>query len=429
MDNKYNINKIDFGFEPSNNRQKPKKFNSDPSISKIKYIQKSLVRFFNKTRSVFFVTKTRTSRFKWHLSRSIFLGRGVYFKYISNLSILFMILVTIFIYSVNQYKKNPSSALVKSKYLNTSLSTDEVLYTAETDSVLQTKQFNIIKHSVQPNETLSSIAGKYSSPDNTITVEDIRLANNLKNDFLSVGSVLEIPPVHGIVYTVGKADDPIAILKKYKKLTNTSSEQDVEAALQELADVNVLDINIDGEKRLPRLIEGQKIVIPGGVLEVIQAPVAVKPQTPTVRQLPQPLIPASQGGRLFVWPVSGSSWRVTQGYKGSAHPAIDIGDRSRPYVVAVADGVISYQGWENGGGGCVVHMKFDNGYGAEYAHLTCGTYLFKPGDRVRQGQALGRMGDSGKAFGVHLHFMLFPNGKSNPSGIGSVNPLTKLPAS
>jgi murein DD-endopeptidase len=41
---------------------------------------------------------------------------------------------------------------------------------------------------------------------------------------------------------------------------------------------------------------------------------------------------------------------------------------------------------------------------ATYAHLQTGSLTIKKGDRVRRGQVLGRVGNSGNATGPHLHF-------------------------
>lgn len=41
---------------------------------------------------------------------------------------------------------------------------------------------------------------------------------------------------------------------------------------------------------------------------------------------------------------------------------------------------------------------------AFYGHLLPGSLRVKPGDRVRRGQVIGRLGNSGNSTGPHLHF-------------------------
>jgi hypothetical protein len=56
-------------------------------------------------------------------------------------------------------------------------------------------------------------------------------------------------------------------------------------------------------------------------------------------------------------------------------------------------------------GNCVV-LALPGGVFATYAHLQPGSLQVKAGDRVRRGQILGRVGNSGNATGPHLHFHL-----------------------
>ena len=65
-------------------------------------------------------------------------------------------------------------------------------------------------------------------------------------------------------------------------------------------------------------------------------------------------------------------------------------------------------------GNCV-KLKHPNGYYTLYAHLS--NVKVKKGQQVKQGEVLGYMGDTGKAYGVHLHFELRDekDGRINPT--------------
>lgn len=63
------------------------------------------------------------------------------------------------------------------------------------------------------------------------------------------------------------------------------------------------------------------------------------------------------------------------------------------------------------------HVILDLGHGryAFYAHLIPGSVRVKPGQRVRRGQVIARLGNSGSSSGPHLHFQVM----NRPSAIDS----------
>jgi Peptidase family M23 len=53
-----------------------------------------------------------------------------------------------------------------------------------------------------------------------------------------------------------------------------------------------------------------------------------------------------------------------------------------------------------------VVLKLRNGRFAAYGHLQTGSVRVRRGERVRRGQVIGRVGNSGQSGGAHLHFQL-----------------------
>lgn len=82
------------------------------------------------------------------------------------------------------------------------------------------------------------------------------------------------------------------------------------------------------------------------------------------------------------------------------------------YIVAFADGIVSFAG-ANGGYGNVVYINHGNGYQTRYAHQK---YLnVKVGQAVKKGDILGYMGTTGNSTGNHVHFEVRINGSTvNP---------------
>lgn len=112
----------------------------------------------------------------------------------------------------------------------------------------------------------------------------------------------------------------------------------------------------------------------------------------------------------FIWPVAGrisglfGSQRIYRGTPGSYHSGTDIatGTSGAPFV-APANGVVilaaqtpfTLEGRL---------LMIDHGMGLNSAFLHCSELLVHEGERVRQGQVIGRIGMTGRATGPHLHW-------------------------
>lgn len=111
--------------------------------------------------------------------------------------------------------------------------------------------------------------------------------------------------------------------------------------------------------------------------------------------------------------IYNSSNRITQGYKKGSHYGVDLGwstDESKNRVFANCVGIV-YKTLDNiphmsetgGGWGNYVFIKHPNGMFSRYAHLKSGLPV-KVGDYVDENTIVGIMGESGRAYGRHLHF-------------------------
>ena len=106
---------------------------------------------------------------------------------------------------------------------------------------------------------------------------------------------------------------------------------------------------------------------------------------------------------------------MTQAYSAS-HQAVDIvgAGNSVDDVIAFSDGTVEIVvntviGNHKGSRGTAsygnfVKIRHDNGMKTLYAHMEYGSISVKAGEHVSKGQKIGRMGDTGNAYGVHLHF-------------------------
>ena len=106
---------------------------------------------------------------------------------------------------------------------------------------------------------------------------------------------------------------------------------------------------------------------------------------------------------------------VSQSYS-SSHRAVDVvgAGNSVDDVIAFSDGTVeivvnTVTGNRKGSRGTAsygnfVKIRHDNGMKTLYAHMEYESISVKTGERVSKGQKIGRMGDTGNAYGVHLHF-------------------------
>lgn len=130
---------------------------------------------------------------------------------------------------------------------------------------------------------------------------------------------------------------------------------------------------------------------------------------------------ALAGGSLraiegFVFPVAGPhSFADTWGAPrsgGRRHQGTDIFAARGTPCVACYDGVVSQTYWNQGLGGTGIWLVGDNGVSYYYCHLDGIAPGIAPGVRVKAGQVIGYVGDSGNARGgpCHLHFQVHPGG-------------------
>lgn len=235
-------------------------------------------------------------------------------------------------------------------------------------------------YTVREGDNLSTIAEMYG-----VSVNTIKWANDLTGT-IHEGQQLVILPVSGVYHTVKSGDTVASLAKKY----NADEEE-----IREHNDIGAT------------LAAGAKILIPNGT---IAAAPAQKPAAKKTGSGAGATVAA--GGPVvsgyYDWPVAGGV--VTQGVHG--YNGIDIGAPSGTPIYASAGGtvVVARAGGYNGGYGSYVVIQHSNGTQTLYAHMSA--VLTSAGATVEKGEAVGRVGNTGKSTGNHLHFEV--RGAANP---------------
>jgi|GEM_PF-696472 len=122
------------------------------------------------------------------------------------------------------------------------------------------------------------------------------------------------------------------------------------------------------------------------------------------------------GNGTMIWPTEGIITSQMGSRWGSYHEGIDIGNSSGTPVYAAKSGTVIFADWA-GGYGKLVKVDHGGGLVTFYGHLK--SWVVKSGQKVKQGQLIGYMGNTGRSTGPHLHFEVRLNGKA-------VNPLKYL---
>jgi murein DD-endopeptidase MepM/ murein hydrolase activator NlpD len=119
----------------------------------------------------------------------------------------------------------------------------------------------------------------------------------------------------------------------------------------------------------------------------------------------------------LAWPLKGVLYGRYGVRAGKRHDGIDIAAPEGTNVGAAAEGTVIYAG-EQAGYGSIVILKHEGGLVTLYAHNS--RILVREGARVRRGEAIAKVGQTGRTSGPHLHFEV-------RDGTRPRNPLLFLP--
>ena len=113
------------------------------------------------------------------------------------------------------------------------------------------------------------------------------------------------------------------------------------------------------------------------------------------------------------WFSHGYGWRKDPFTgKRQFHRGIDIVNHAGTPIHAPADGVVS-RATRVSDYGKTIDLSHGYGYVTRYGHLS--ELLVRPGQRVKRGEVVGRVGSTGRSTGPHLHYEVFRDGRrGNP---------------
>ena len=91
---------------------------------------------------------------------------------------------------------------------------------------------------------------------------------------------------------------------------------------------------------------------------------------------------------------------------GGYHSGLDFVPGAGAPISSISDGVVTWVGWDNTGYGYYAKIQFEadgKQVTAYYAHMIDGSSPMYPGQLIKVGDNVGLTGDTGIAYGAHLH--------------------------
>ena len=235
-------------------------------------------------------------------------------------------------------------------------------------------------YTIRPGDTLSGLATQYDlTLDTLISFNQIKDARRIQ-----IGDTYRIPNRNGLLYEVRSGDTIGEIADRYGTSVNA-----------------VLDAN----DLLSRdLAVGQVVFVPEARMNRTELKLIL--------------------GELFRNPTVG---RFTSGFGMRPDPftglrrfhnGLDYANVPGTPIRAAGSGRVVHIESQIGNYGKFVILRHADGFQTLYAHMSA--FDVRVGDFVYQGDVIGRMGNTGRSTGPHLHFSVIRNGRF-------VDPLNYLP--
>ncbi len=288
------------------------------------------------------------------------------------------------------------SAAVISDLMKTTISSDikkfctneEQFYQYIKSLEFETVKFSFLK--IQRGDNYWKIA-----KHNNISIDSL-IGNNIYwPDLLArLGRTVAVPDQDGVIEFIASYDDLKNLIKKYEVTMK-------EVEVQKTPFMNKYYYKYDSD-RMP-------------------IAVFIKGVRPDLSNMTASLAGKYELRQMFRSPLGGrlSSFFGVRKHpvfrKKKFHNGLDIAARYGTYVGAARTGVVTSAGWMGGYGKAVI-IQHDRGYRTLYGHMS--RIFVKPGQKIKAGRFVGRVGSTGLSTGPHLHFTLWHNEKLlNPMNV------------
>lgn len=269
-------------------------------------------------------------------------------------------------------------------------------------------------HIVVSGESLYAISKNYN-----VTIADLRKANP------SLASTNKIYPGDRLLITTPMNRVNVKFVEEIDKVGEVIPyetqliENDsmlvtekvlVQAGVDGIHDVHALVTYINGVETEVEILSESNRIDP--IPEIIQR---------GTKEVPRIMELAATGGMPI--PLESGTYRISSpfgprntGIPGAStfHGGVDLAANKGTPIYASASGTVTHSGSGTGYG---LYIKIDHGNGVETRYAHCSELLVDKGDKVKAGELIGLVGNTGISSGSHLHWEVRLNGvKQDPMG-------------
>jgi murein DD-endopeptidase MepM/ murein hydrolase activator NlpD len=286
-------------------------------------------------------------------------------------------------------------------------------------------------HVITEGQSLYAVARLYGT-----TVGDLILTNQLAPPYkLTLGQRLVVPGAYGTAAATqpAAAAQTVAAQPAPIQAAHVVRSGDTVYSIARRYKVDMADlVRLNGIPASYQISPGQRLKLPGQAAAVAGLPAANGTKLSSAAAAPQPVAqatpaawtqssqasvvmmpppeitgpipePPARAGSKFLWPVEGKLLKNYGPKQGGLHnDGINIAAARGSPVRAADNGVVAYVGNELRGFGNLLLIKHADGWMTAYAHNDA--ILVGRGAKVKRGQTVARVGDSGSVVTPQLHF-------------------------
>lgn len=292
------------------------------------------------------------------------------------------------------------------------ISTDETIFT-DLDELNKYLLFGTTeeqqKYTVKDGDVISDIAY-----NNKLSVEEFLIANP---EFTSASNLL----YEGQIVNLGLIDPMFNLIEEDHVVEIQTQKYDTIIEYDSSLLVGyekVVQEGVDGTVKVTKKVQKSNGEIESAIIATTEI---VKPTVSKIVVKGSKVIPTVGNVGVWYWPTN-KPYIITSTYGwrwGKLHEGLDIsGTGYGSPIYAANNGTVDRAGYTSTNGN-YIYINHNNGYYSIYAHLA--SINVTVGQAVSMGDKIGTMGQSGYAFGTHLHFGIY---RGYPFTTGySVNPL------